>query len=84
MDLTRIAKLTPNHACVSEKPSVSIFWHWTSVRQDYSHGTTTKRKPSSRKLREQSFGVLDHAVLEKPLHKERNAASFEILAKSSL
>ena len=37
-----------------------------------------------RQLREQSFGVLDRAVLEKPLHKERNAASFEILAKSSL
>ena len=34
-------------------------------------------------LREQSFGVLDRAVLEKPLHKERNAAAAEILAESS-
>ena len=36
-----------------------------------------------RQLREQSFGVLDRAVLENPLHKERNAASGEILAESS-
>ena len=36
-----------------------------------------------RQLREQSFGVLDRAVLENPLHNKRNAASGEILAESS-
>ena len=34
-------------------------------------------------LREQSFDVLYSAVLEKPLHKERNAAPVEILAENS-
>ena len=34
-------------------------------------------------LREQSFDVLDKAVLEKSLHKERNVAPVEILAESS-